>query len=99
MLGKKLGCDLFTVCVCVRVCMCRRVYAGAYTYLEVLGGQWTSSIARHIIPLRQGLSLNLDLVIFQLASLSDTCLPSHSSLLVITSAHDHTWLSAWVLGI
>lgn len=86
MLGKKLGCDLFTVFLYVHVCMCWRVYAGAYTYLEVLGGQWTSSIALYIIALRQGLSLNLDLAIFQLASLCDTCLPSHSSLLVITSA-------------
>lgn len=98
MLGKKLGCDLFTVCVCVRVCMCGRVYAGAHTYLEVLG-QWTSSIALHINPLRQGLSLNLDLAIFQLASLGNTCLPSHSKPLVITSEYAHTWLSTWVLGI
>lgn len=48
------------------------VYAGAHTYLEALGGQWSSFIALHIIPFRQGLSLNLDLAIFQLASVSDT---------------------------
>lgn len=89
---------LLFVSACVSACV--GVYTQVHIHIwEVLGGQWTSSIARHIIPSRQGLSLNLDLVIFQLASLSDTCLPSHSSLLVITSAYDHTWLSAWVLGI
>lgn len=53
------------------MCMCGCVYACAHTYVHVFEGV-RRTLVLCIIPLTQGLTLNLDLDIFLLASLSDS---------------------------
>ena len=86
---------VFTFCLCgIRVCVC----TFKYFYAKARRCQVLCSIPLHITPLRQGLSLNLELARCQQAPvtlLSLPTLPRHCSY----RCDSHAWLSSLVLGV
>lgn len=93
------------LCVCLWICscacMCLWIYVHMHAHVCMVHRSISSVFLNHSLPhfLRQGLSLNLELI--HSVRPMPACLRGprlHLASPGITSAHHHTWVLMWVLG-